>query len=221
MLQLHARAGLATTRQPRLRAGALPCRGGTRRANTTRPAATSPSAPASSATTTAADQKRRDSLVRQVRDFYSSLYDFDLPIDGYVREDVALEDDALQVELSGAQAVGGYIRWLHAGEGVDGGEPATNATIDGAPLEKAVLAGVEVVLADEIEAAAVKRTGASIHAHAGEREDVVIATWVGRFAGGSGEDAEVLGREEFFFAAADASSDPLIVRIHTARTSAK
>jgi hypothetical protein len=108
------------------------------------------------------------------------------------------------------QQVGGYLRWLHAG--VDGGEPATT-TVDAAPLEKAVLAGAEAVLADDMAAAAAK-AGFVIHRSEKDREDVVVATWV------RGGDGEVRGRDEFFFDAsptADSSSDPPVVRIHTSR----
>jgi hypothetical protein len=220
-VQLQARARAApsmTTGRTPLRARAVG--NSQRRLPSSAARAAPPQNATGAAAAPSASQKRSADLVRVARDFYAALYDYDLPVDAYVRQDVTLEDDALQVALSGAEAVGGYCRWLHAG--VDGGEPSTTATVDGAPLEKAVLAGVEVVLADEIEAAA-KRAGmtAPIHAHPGEREDVVIATWVGRFADGGADGAEVLGREEFFFAEADSSTDPLIVRIHTARTSAK
>jgi hypothetical protein len=172
-------------------------------------------ASSSPSTTTAADaeqqqKRRREALLRVVRDLYSTLYDFDdLSITALVSPEVILEDDALQVSLSGPQQVGDYLRWLHAG--VDAGEPAT-ATIDAAPLEKAILAGAEAVLADEVAAAA-KKAGFTIHTHDGEREDCVIATWV------AGEDGEVRGRDEFFFEASGAS-DPPIVRIHTSRATA-
>lgn len=181
------------------------------------PARAASASPAASTTDADLQQKRRrEALLRVVRDLYSTLYDFDdLSITALVSPEVVLEDDALQVSLSGPQQVGDYLRWLHAG--VDAGEPAT-ATIDAAPLEKAILAGAEAVLADEMAAAA-KKAGFTIHNHDGEREDCVIATWV------AGDDGEVRGRDEFFFSASAGSagsgtSDPPIVRIHTSRATA-
>lgn len=173
--------------------------------------------PAATGADTDQQRKRREALLRVVRDLYSTLYEFDdLSVDGLVSPGVTLEDDSLQVRLEGPQRVGDYLRWLHAG--VDAGEPAT-ATVDAAPLEKAVLAGAEAVLADEMAAAA-KKAGFAIH-HGGHeeegggaREDCVVATWV------AGDDGEVRGRDEFFFDASAEASDPPIVRIHTSRVTA-